>query len=105
MEIIFLFVSAVSNAMSAWAGTLTLWGYGPKPATPTTSQTPPISETSRVPDMPITPGVYSPGMVINAERVIITGDSVFITNNPKAGPTPSTRDSDQSDGDTRETAA
>ncbi|MDE1565778.1 MULTISPECIES: hypothetical protein [Actinotignum] len=98
MEIIFLFVSAVSNAMSAWAGTLTLWGYGPKPATPTASQTPPISETSRVPDMPITPGVYSPGMVINAEHIIINGP-VFITNSPNADETQPIRDANPDDED------
>ncbi|MDK7272502.1 MULTISPECIES: hypothetical protein [Actinotignum] len=100
MEAIFLFVSAVSNAMSAWTATLTLWGYGPKPtpATPSTSQTP------RMPDMPSTPGVASPGVVINAEHIIINGP-VFITNSRNVAEPRSVRDTAHSDGDTQETAA
>lgn len=92
MEIIFLFVSAVSNAMSAWSNTLTLWGYGPKPATAG------APETRHMPDKSSTPGVYSPGMVINAEHIIINGPVIF-TDNPNADETQPIRDANPDDED------
>lgn len=92
MEIIFLFVSAVSNAMSAWSNTLTLWGYGPKPATAG------APETRHMPDKSSTPGVSRPGVVINAEHIIING-SVIFTDNPNADETQPIRDANPDDED------
>ncbi|MDK8657759.1 hypothetical protein [Actinotignum sanguinis] len=70
MEIIFLFVSAVSNAMSAWADTLTCWGYGPKTA-PIASG---ASQTQSASDMP------GRSVVINAENIILVNGSVPLTS-------------------------
>ncbi|EPD27261.1 MULTISPECIES: hypothetical protein [Actinotignum] len=70
MEIIFLFISAISNAMSAWSNTLTLWGYGPKTA-PIASG---ASQTQSASDMP------GSGVVINAENIILVNGSVSLTS-------------------------
>ncbi|MGJ9482162.1 hypothetical protein ACRQDV_07440 [Actinotignum sp. GS-2025e] len=100
METVCMLIDAIGSLMSGCVAALTLLRYGsnPTPATPSTSQTP------RMPDMPSTPGVASPGVVINAEHIIINGP-VFITNSRNVAEPRSVRDTAHSDGDTQETAA
>ncbi|MGJ9452266.1 hypothetical protein [Actinotignum sp. GS-2025c] len=91
MEIIFLFVSAVSNAMSAWADTLTCWGYGPKTA-PIASG---ASQTQSASDMP------GRSVAINAERIIINGP-IFITNSPNVDEAQPIREANPADDPARD---